>query len=156
MANAVINQDTGASLEYHQLIQDETTFPFWNKSGANKAGSLARGVRGRIEGSNTIFCIPRQAIPKGKIVTYHHFVVDIRLKKSETHRVRLTVDGNLIQYQGDVSTCSADLTTYKCLWNSAISTEGAMYMCLDVKNFYLGTPMDSFEYMQIPIKLIPQ
>jgi hypothetical protein len=28
-------------------------------------------------------------------------------------------------------------------------------MCLDVKNFYLGTQMDSFEYMRIPIKLIP-
>jgi hypothetical protein len=27
MANAVINEDTGASLEYHHLIQDETTFP---------------------------------------------------------------------------------------------------------------------------------
>jgi hypothetical protein len=29
-------------------------------------------------------------------------------------------------------------------------------MCLDVKNVYLGTPMDSFEYMRIPIKRIPQ
>jgi hypothetical protein len=29
-------------------------------------------------------------------------------------------------------------------------------MFLDVKNFYLGTPMDSCEYMRIPIKLIPQ
>jgi hypothetical protein len=29
-------------------------------------------------------------------------------------------------------------------------------MCLDVKNFYLGTPMYSFEYMSIPIKLISQ
>jgi hypothetical protein len=28
-----------------------------------------------------MFAIPRQAIPKGKIVTYAHFVVDIRLKK---------------------------------------------------------------------------
>jgi hypothetical protein len=28
-------------------------------------------------------------------------------------------------------------------------------MCLDVQNFYLGTPMDSFEYIRIPIKLIP-
>jgi hypothetical protein len=33
---------------------------------------------------------------------------------------------------------------------------GATYMCLDIKNFYLGTPMDSFEYLHIPIKLIPQ
>jgi hypothetical protein len=66
------------------------------------------------------------------------------------------VGGNLIQYPGDVSKRSANLTTSKCLWNSTISTEGAKYMCLDVKNFYLGTPMDSFEYMRIPIKLIPQ
>jgi hypothetical protein len=29
-------------------------------------------------------------------------------------------------------------------------------MCLDVDISYLGTPMDSFEYMRITIKLIPQ
>jgi hypothetical protein len=93
---------------------------------------------------------------KEKIVTYGRFVVDIRPNKSEIHRVRLTVWGNLIQYQGDVSTRLADLTTSKCLWNSTIYTDGANYMCLDVKNFYLGTTMDTFEYMHIPIKLIPQ
>jgi hypothetical protein len=81
--------------------------------------------------------------------------VDIRPNKSETHRVRLTVGGNLIQYPGDVSTRSADLTTSKFLWNSTISTDGARYMCLDVKNFYLVTPMDTFEYMRILNKLIP-
>jgi hypothetical protein len=95
-------------------------------------------------------------VPKVKIITYGRFVVDIRPNKSEAHRVRLTVGGNLIQYPGDVSTRSADLTTYKCLRNRTISTEGAKYMCLDVKMFYLGTPMESFEYMRIPIKLIPQ
>jgi hypothetical protein len=51
---------------------------------------------------------------------------------------------------------STELATSKCLWNSTMSTEGAKYMCLDVKKIYLGTPMDSFEYMHIPIKLIPQ
>jgi hypothetical protein len=156
MANDVINQDTGARLEYRQLIQDETTFPVWNKAAENECGHLAQGVGGRIEGSNIILFIPRQAIPKGKIVAYGHFVVYIRPNKTETHRVCLTVGGNLIRYTEDVSTCSADLTTSKCLWNSTISTEGDKYMCLDVKNFYLGTPMDSFEYMRIPIKLIPQ
>jgi hypothetical protein len=84
-------------------------------------------------------------------------MVDIRPNKTETHRVRLTVGGNLIQYSGDVSARSADITTLKCIWtNITISTEGAKYMCLDVKNFYFGTPMDPFEYMRIPIKLIPQ
>jgi hypothetical protein len=83
-------------------------------------------------------------------------VVDIRPNKTETRRVRLTLGGNLIQYPGDVSTRLSDLTTSNCLWNSIISTEGAKYMCLDVKKFYLGTPLDSFEYTRIPIKLISQ
>jgi hypothetical protein len=59
MSNAVINQDTGASLEYHKLIQDETAFPVWNKAAANECGRLAQGVGGGIEGSNTIFFILR-------------------------------------------------------------------------------------------------
>jgi hypothetical protein len=156
MVNAIINQETVSSLEYRRLIQDESTFPVWNKASANEFGRFAQVVGGRIEGSNTIFFIPRNAVPKGKIVTYGRFVVDIRPNKTETHQVRLTVGGNLIQYPVDVSTRSTDLTTSKCLWNSTISTEGAKYMCLDVKNFYLDTPMDSFEYIRIPIKLIPQ
>jgi hypothetical protein len=107
----------------------------WNKAAENECGRLAQGVGGRIQRSNTIFFIPRQTVPKGKIITYGHFLVDIRPNKTETHRVRLAVGGNLIQYPGDVSTRSADLTTSKCLWNSTISTEGAKYMCLDVNKF---------------------
>jgi hypothetical protein len=156
MDNAVINRDTGASLGYCHLIQDENTFTVWNKAAANEFGGLAQGVRGRIEGSNTILFIPRHTVPKGKIFTYGMFVVDIRPNKTETHQVRITVGGKLIQYPGDVSTRSANLTTSKCLWNSTISTEGVNYMCVDVNNFYLGTPMDSFDNMCIPIKLIPQ
>jgi hypothetical protein len=91
-----------------------------------------------------------------QVMLAYDFVVDIRPIKAETRSVRLTVGGHLIQYPGDVSTRSADLTTSECLWNSTISTEGVRYMCLDVKNFYLGTPMESFEYMRISIKLITQ
>ena len=29
-------------------------------------------------------------------------------------------------------------------------------MCDDIKNMYLATPMDRFEYMRIPVKLIPK
>jgi hypothetical protein len=49
MDNAVINEDTGASLEYRHLIQDETTFPIWNKGAANEFGRLVQGVGCRIE-----------------------------------------------------------------------------------------------------------
>jgi hypothetical protein len=39
------------------------------------------------------------------------------------------------------------------MWNSVHSTEGAKYMCLDIKNFYLTAPLDRFEYMKMPIAL---
>jgi hypothetical protein len=82
IANSIINEDTGASLEYRHLIKDDSTFTVWNKAAVNEFGRLAQGVGDRIEGSNTVFFIPRQAVPTGKIITYGRFVVDIRPKKS--------------------------------------------------------------------------
>jgi hypothetical protein len=155
MANAVIHPTTGANMEYRGLIADKEMFPTWDRVAANEFCRLAQGVGGRIKGSNTIYFIPRSAVPPNNTFTYGRFVVDMRPNKEEIHCVRLTVGGNLIRYDGDVSTRSADLTTSKCLWNSVISTPGANYVCLDVKNFYLGTPMDQFEYLRIPINLIP-
>ena len=29
-------------------------------------------------------------------------------------------------------------------------------MCIDIKNMYLATPMDRYEYMRMPINLIPK
>ena len=53
-------------------------------------------------------------------------------------------------------TRTADLTTSKILWNSVISTPGARFAAADIKNFYLNTPLDRYEYMRMPLKLIPQ
>jgi hypothetical protein len=43
--------------------------------------------------------------------------------------------GNLIFYNGDVSTKTADLTTVKCLINSTISTPNGRFMTGDLKDF---------------------
>ena len=42
--------------------------------------------------------------------------------------------------------------------NSTIShaKNNAKYMCINIKNFYLGTPMKYFQYMRIHKKIIPQ
>ena len=41
--------------------------------------------------------------------------------------------------------------------NSTISRtkKNAKHMCIDIKNFYLGTPMKYFQYMRIYKKIIP-
>ena len=69
--------------------------------------------------------------------------------------MRITVGGNLIDYPGELTTRTADLTTTKLLWNSVISTPGARYSTVDIKSFYLETPLDRFEYMKMSMDLIP-
>ena len=72
--------------------------------------------------------------------------------KAEKKRIRWTVGGNRIEYEGKVSTPTADLPTVKLLLNSVLSTTGAAIMTADIKDFYLNTPMTHYEYMNIPVK----
>ena len=44
--------------------------------------------------------------------------------------------------------------TIKLLFNSVVSSVGAKFMTVDVKIFYLNTPMDEPEYMKIPVRHI--
>ena len=69
-------------------------------------------------------------------------VCDIKTQKTETHRTRLTAGVNLIDYPGEVSTLTSDLTTMKLHVNSDISDIKSRYMCMDVKYFYLDNQMD--------------
>eukprot|EP00957_Ditylum_brightwellii_P012133 916102-Ditylum_brightwellii.AAC.1 len=66
------------------------------------------------------------------------------------------VSGNLIKYPRDIATSTADLITTKLIWNSVLSTPGAQYVCIDIKNLYWETPMEQKEYMCIPTHLIPE
>jgi hypothetical protein len=92
-------------------------------------------------------------IPKNQTVTHVRMVVDFQPQKANLHRIWITARGNLINYPGELSTRTADLTTSKLMWNSVLSTKSAKYMCLDIKNFYLSAPLDRFEYMKIPLAL---
>ena len=98
-------------------------------------------------GTNTIRYINRQQVLRGRKVTYGNLVCDIRPNKAEVHRVRLTAGGDQIVYLGEVSTPTSDLTTAKCLINSITSTLNAKRICADIKDFYLNTRMEQFEYM---------
>ena len=150
--NAVYSTTEGRSLQYRQLLHtpDKHT---WIQSLSNEFGRLAQG-NDRVRGTNTIFFIPKSKIPAGRAPTYASIVVSIRPEKSETHRTRLTVGGNLINYPGEVSTDTADITTAKLLFNSVLSTPNAAFFGIDIKNFYLNTPMSRFEYVKLPISLI--
>jgi hypothetical protein len=67
----------------------------------------------------------------------------------------MTVGGNLIDYPFELTTHTADMVSSKILWNSVISTKGAHFAGFNIKNMYLKTPLDQFEYMKMPITLFP-
>ncbi len=50
----------------------------------------------------------------------------------------------------------ADMTLVKILLNSNISTKGAKSKTLDLKDFYLNTPMKRYKYMHLKISDIPK
>ena len=68
----------------------------------------------------------------------------------------MTAGGNLIKYHGEITARTEYLTISKVLWNSFLSTKEANFMGINIGNFYLGTPMDRYEYMKIPLSIFTQ
>ena len=155
LANSVVDKDTGLSLEYAALASGPDK-DIWIRSLANDIGRLAQGVGARITGNNTMFFIHPTKIPQGRKVTYGRLVATLRPNKTEVNRVRLTVGGDRLEFTGNTTTRMASLTTTKCLFNSVLSTKNAKFLSLDIKDFYYKTPLEVYEYMQLPLKLIPQ
>jgi hypothetical protein len=82
-------------------------------------------------------------------------VSTFRREKANPRCIRWTVGGDRIYYAADVSTKAADLTTAKILLNSVISTPGTRFLGIDIKDSYLGTAMTQYEYMCIPLQMLP-
>ena len=89
-------------------------------------------------------------------MTYGRLVCDIKEQKSEIHRTRLTVGGNLLNFPGMLITPTATVTTAEFLFNSVISTPRAKFLVADVKNFYLNNDFPDPEYMKLHLHIIPQ
>ena len=106
-------------------------------------------------GTNTMIFRPKSAVPTTAKVTYARLVSEIRPHKSETHRFRMTVGGNLLDYADDTNSSTVALTTSKILFNSIVSTQNAKFLGLDIKNFYLQTKLPNSQWMKFPINLIP-
>ena len=80
-------------------------------------------------------------------MNYGRIVVSYRPEKSDPYRVRLTVGGNRLTCPWDCSTPTVDMLTVKLLLNSIVSTPNAKFMSIDIKDFYLNTPIPRSEYM---------
>jgi hypothetical protein len=90
----------------------------------------------------------KDLVPLSKVVIYARFTAAERAEKAELYRCRITGGGDRLTYEGDVSTKTAALETFKLLLNSVISTAGAIMCTGDISNMYLYSMLDDCEYVR--------
>jgi hypothetical protein len=96
-----------------------------------------------------MFFIKLTNTPKDIKITYGKIVCDYKPHKKENDFFRL-------DYSCYIATSTADITTLKILVNSNLSTEDAVMMMMDIKKYYLGTPLPRFEYMKMLLSRCPE
>jgi hypothetical protein len=83
-------------------------------------------------------------------------VCDYKPHKKEKERVGLTVGGDRLDYSGNITTSTANITTLKFLINSTLSTEDASMMMMEIRKYYINTPLPRFEYMNMLLPRFPE
>jgi hypothetical protein len=152
---AIINNETSNMLEYCHLVKKESTCTLWETSFANEIRWLFQGIR-HLKGTNTCFFICNEQVPLDKQPTYGCICCNFWPQKEEQHCTCLTVSGDCINYPSNKATSTANLTTAKLLINSTISMPGAIFLGIDLANFYLYTPMPNPKYMHLQLDIIPE
>jgi hypothetical protein len=155
LTNAVVHPVTGKEMEYMALMKDPRLQPLWKRGFGSECRRLFQGIRD-IPETDTCFFIKLTNIPKDRKITFGKIVCDYKRNKKEKERVRLTVGGDRLDYYGDVATSTADITTFKILINSTLSSKDADTMMMDINNYYLGIPLPRFEYMKMLLSRFPE
>ncbi len=145
---------------YKKLMNDPATAEVWQTAFGKDFGGMAQGNnKTGQKGTNAMFVMTHDEIAHvlhaEKVFTYANPVVNHRPQKEDPNRIQITAGGNLINYKEELSVRTADINTAKLHWNSVISTDKALYMCLNIGNFYLMAALEHFEYMRIPLALFP-
>jgi hypothetical protein len=69
--------------------------------------------------------------------------------------MRITVGRNLMDYPYELTTQTANMVSSKIMWNSIISMPHTKFSGANIKNMYLKTPLDQYEDIKMPLRLIP-
>ena len=95
-------------------------------------------------------------VHKHKKVTHPRVVCDEKPEKDKVNRVRITAQGQSLDYIGDTATETAGLTTAKILFNSVVSTPDAKFMTPDISNVHLNTHLKDCQHMKFRLDVVPQ
>ena len=111
----------------------------------------------RAEGTNTLFFIDKSSVPvdRWRDITYGRVVVNYIPEKDNPCRVRLCIGGDRIHFPWGCGTPTVDMLTFKILMNSIVLTPNAKFVSINIKYFYLNTPMPHYECMRLKLSDLP-
>ena len=160
LAGAVWDDELKKIAAYRDLIKHRNSIiqNCWTRGSENEFGRLFQGFSPNgIDGLDVLEWITKQQVPYGKRVTYPGYTASNCPEKiDKPHRVRICAGGNLLPYDGDVTTHTALMETIKAHWNSVVSSKDAKYCTGDISNMYLIPDLVESEYVKCDIKLILQ
>jgi hypothetical protein len=150
-ANAVLDDKTIDLLEYQHLLKHPKYKEVWCKLFGKEIWHLATTTK-------TIAFMEKQQTPQArcKVITYRQIICVYHSKKKDPYRTGIMIGGTLVNYPNNCGTPTADLLTVKLMFNSIISTPNAKFMTIDIKDFYLMTPMEHYKYFRMKLELFPQ
>ena len=147
------NPETGGKETFDSLMKKDPTK--WGSAMSKELGRLAQGVGERMKtGRDNIFYIGKSQTPSGRKITYGTMVCDYRPLKDDPWRVRLTVGGDKLPYYSDAGSPAASLIAAKLLINSVISKPKTKVATAGIKDYFLCSPMKTYEYMKLPLGII--
>jgi hypothetical protein len=153
-----IAPDTGCIAEYRALSQCSDG-NFWANSNVEEIGRMFQGLgpdSNMLTGTDTLWIIYKDQVPRNKKATYIRVVCADRFEKTNPRQVRWTAGGDRMFYNGNKTTKTANLTTTKLLFNSIISNTDGRFMTIDLKDLYLHSDLPDYEYVRIPLHLLPK
>jgi hypothetical protein len=124
-------------MEMKHLLVNPKYKELWGKLYTTELGHLAQGIPRVIKGTDTIVFIQRGKVPIDQIkdVMYGRMCVNYCPEKDNPNQTCLTVGGNRINCPGNCGTPTVDMVMVKLHLNSVISTKGAHYCTIDLKDF---------------------
>ena len=94
-------------------------------------------------------------VERRRDITYYNEQVKEKMKNGAiARRVRGTAGGDKTHFTGDVSAQTADMDVVKILIHS-VSSDGADFIAVDIKDYYLGTTLERPEFLRILSRNIP-
>ena len=149
-----VDSGTGSTLKYHDLLhRARYQAQRWKEVETKEFRWCAKGVQNRnIEGTTIFFFIIHHKLSPNKKSTYARFFVSYCTQKENPFNVRLTDGGNLFNYPCGFSTPTAGSIKIKTLHNCTISMSGAVFITININNFYLNMSTEIFEHIHIHLR----